>query len=132
MQHGSLSDPEYRFGDWGPSYALRGETSDIGVLRLRPGDEMTNHIHQHCDESFVVLEGTATLWVSCTDEHVLTVGDVYRCEPNEMHYFVNESGTSFRMLFIKSPASPGDTINLPWRPGQQIPEVPTSETTKER
>jgi len=45
-----------------------------------------------------------------------------------MHYFINNSDQLFKMVFIKSPASPGDTINLPWQPGEPAPEVPAPLT----
>ena len=128
MQSGRLDSVQPRNGDWGPAYVIQGATSDIGLLTLRPGDSMTNHIHHHCDESFIVTEGEATLWVSCTAEYQLSVGDVYRCPPSEMHYFINNSDQLFKMVFIKSPASPGDTINLPWQPGEPSPEVPAPHT----
>lgn len=124
MQHGNWDQADYRGGDWGPAYLVQGPTSDIGVLRLRPGDEMVNHYHEHCDESFVVIEGTATLWVGCVDAYPLAVGDVYRCSPGEMHYFTNTSDAPFRCVFIKSPASPGDTIPIPWAPGEPVPTIP--------
>lgn len=126
MDYASSNGIVYRNGEWGPAYLITGPSSDFGVLRLRPGDEMVNHIHEHCDESFYVLEGTATLWIGCEDERTLTVGDAYRCGPGEMHYFVNNSDAPFRCLFIKSPQSPGDTIALPWRPGEPKPPSPGS------
>ncbi|MEA5155025.1 cupin domain-containing protein [Raineyella sp.] len=124
MQSGRLDDLKPRYDDWGPAYVIQGPSSDIGLLTLRPGDEMTNHIHHFCDESFIILEGNATLWVDCQRSFALEPGDVHRCQPDEMHYFVNDSPGLFKMVFIKSPQSPGDTINLPWTPGQPAPEVP--------
>lgn len=130
MQSGNLHAAQPRWGDWGPAYALQGPTSDIGLLTLRPGDEMTNHIHEHCDESFIVLNGAVTLWVDCENRFELQPGDVYRCSPGEMHYFVNEGDISLEMIFIKSPQSPGDTINLPWKPGNPRP-APTNSHGKD-
>lgn len=129
MQSGRLDAVEPRNGDWGPAYVIQAPSSDIGLLTLRPGDEMPNHIHHHCDESFVVVEGSATLWVDCERRFVLTEADVYRCSPGEMHYFVNDSAEVFRMVFVKSPASPGDTVNLPWRPGAPVPASPPAPST---
>jgi len=57
MQSGRLDGVPPRNGDWGPAYIIQGPTSDIGLLTLRPGDEMTNHIHHFCDESFIVIDG---------------------------------------------------------------------------
>lgn len=129
MQHGNFTTAALRHGDWGPAYVVQGDSSDIGVLVLRPGDQMANHIHRHCDESFVVVEGEATLWTDCAERHALVPGDVYRCAPGEMHYFVNESDARFRCVFVKSPQSPGDTVILPWTPGDPAPDLPEHPTT---
>jgi len=91
---------------------------------LRPGDAMENHYHKYCDESFVVLEGECALWVRCTDTYTMRQGGVYRFEPGEMHYLINESDAPFRLVFIKSPASPGDTHAVPWTPGRSVPRRP--------
>jgi len=123
--HTSRGDnAELRFGDWGPAYLIQGPTSDIGILRLRPGDAMENHLHRYCDESFAVLEGECTLWINCIERFTMRVGDVFRCEPEEMHYLANDSDSDFRCFFIKSPASPGDTENVPWVPGEEVPPIP--------
>lgn len=121
MQKASLDDPAYRNGTWGPAYLIQGPSSDMGVLLLNPGDSMPNHLHQHCDESFVVLEGTCTLWMDGVERHTMTAHEVFRANPGEMHYLVNESRGPFRCLFIKSPASPGDTVTIPWAPGEPVP-----------
>ncbi len=121
MEHARIAEATYRHGDWGPAYLVQGPTSDIGVLLLRPGDAMDNHLHERCDESFVVLEGECTLWVDCTERHTIRAGDVVRCAPGEMHHLVNESDADLRLVFVKSPASPGDTVVVPWRPGEPVP-----------
>lgn len=124
MQAGSISSVAYRNGDWGPAYLLEGGTNDLGVLKLRPGDAMPNHLHRRCDESFIVLEGRATLWTDATDRHEMTVDTVHRCTAGEMHYLVNDSDADFRCIFIKTPSSPGDTVIVDWSPGQQRPTPP--------
>lgn len=103
-------------GRWGPAYLLRLDSVDVGVVRLRPGDLIENHYHEHCDESFVVVEGTCTLWTG--NEHRITMrtGEIYSCEPGERHCIVNEDDADCRFVFLKTPASPGDTIPDPWRP----------------
>ncbi len=121
MQQANLGEAAYREGSWGPAYVLQAPGSDIGVLLLRPGDAVPNHLHHHCDETFVVLEGRATLWIDCRDAHVLETEHVYRCEAGEMHHLVNDSDADFRCLFIKAPPSPGDTIVVPWTPGTPPP-----------
>ncbi|MDQ0614066.1 quercetin dioxygenase-like cupin family protein [Microbacterium sp. W4I4] len=116
MKYASTENPEYRNGEWGPAYLVNGSSSDIGVLMLRPGDEVENHFHNHCDETFIALEGECTLWIERAYRHTMRTGDVYRCEPGEHHYLINETGSAFRLLFIKSPSSPGDTHAEPWNP----------------
>lgn len=128
MQHATTTDPAYRNGDWGPAYLVQGPSSDLGVLRLAAGQSMTNHYHAHCDETFVVLEGRASLWVDGSTRLDLRPEVVARCEPGELHYLVNDSDADFRCVFIKSPASPGDTTNVPWVPGDPAPVRPTGMT----
>ena len=124
MDIASMASAAYRNGDNGPAYLIQGPTSDIGVLRLRAGDDMVNHFHRHCDESFIVIEGEVTLHVDCGEPITLREGDVARCAPGELHYFVNRSDAPMRLVFIKSPQSPGDTIAVPWTPGEPAVTVP--------
>ena len=116
MQQESTANAQYRYGEWGPAYLLRDPSSELGVFQLRAGDAMENHYHAHCDETFVVLEGRCTLWVNEEYSTTLGVNDVFRCHQGEHHYLVNDFDAVFRAVFIKSPAGPGDTINVPWAP----------------
>lgn len=123
MYQANWTEADFRFETHGPAYLIRGDSSEIGVLKLRPGDDMTNHIHKQCDESFVIVEGEVALYVDCGDRQLLKTGDVARCVPNEMHYFVNESENDMKLIFIKSPASPGDTYQIPWVPGEPTVDI---------
>lgn len=129
MDQASLEDVDYREGDWGPAYLICGGSADIGVVRLRPGDAIPNHIHRRCDESFVVLEGTASLWVGASTLIRLDSDQLVRCAPGEMHFLINDGDAPFRCAFIKSPSSPGDTEIIPWQPGEPIPSVPPQVST---
>lgn len=124
MQQAKIDGATYRNGTWGPGYLLQGSNIALGVVRLGPGDAMDNHLHRTCDETFVVVEGECTLWVDASRAHVMREGDVYTCSPSEMHHLVNESQAPFRCIFIKTPASPGDTVIVPWIPGEPVPAIP--------
>lgn len=124
MERSKIEDAEFRFGDWGPGYLMRGPRIDVGVVQLRAGDSFTNHYHAKIEECFIVLEGEATLWSDCKDKFTLRAGDVHRCDPGEMHYFVNESDSNFKAVFIKAPWDPEDVVQVPWVPGEPIPERP--------
>ena len=123
METSKVDTAPYRFGEYGPGYLLRGPRTDFGVVRLRPGDDASNHYHAQIEETFVVLEGSATLWINCTESYTVVAGDVYRCEPGEMHYFVNETDADFRALFVKAPYDPADGVQVPWKPGDPVPEA---------
>lgn len=121
MELTHTSNAEFRFGEFGPGYVMRGPRTDFGVVQLRPGDDASNHYHAQIEESFVVLEGKATVWIDCQQCHELNVGDIVRCDPGEMHYFVNNSDEVFRALFVKAPYDPKDGVQVPWVPGEPVP-----------
>lgn len=117
MKKATINGPiDYRFGEWGPSYLIKDEDFEMGVVRLRPGDAMPNHYHERCDETFIVLEGSCSLWTDRANATELTQGDIASCEPLEQHHLRNDGTEDCRFIFIKTPASPGDTINDDWTP----------------
>lgn len=118
-----MADTEFRFGDFGPGYMLRGPRTDWGIVRLKPGDDAANHYHAAIEETFAGIEGEATLWVDGRRSYRIGVGDVYRMEPGEQHYFVNESDAVFRAIFVKAPYDPDDGVPVPWKPGDPPPDL---------
>ena len=112
----------FKHGTHGPGYFARGPFADVGIIQLRPGDDYRNHYHAHSDNAFYSLEGEVVLWSDCRDRFVLRPGDFHRCDPGEMHYFVNEGSVRWRALFVRAPFDPSDTIVVPWRPGQRVPD----------
>lgn len=123
MEHRHLRDTPFRFGEFGPGYVIRGPRTDVGLVRLRPGDDASNHYHAAIEETFIVLEGEATLWVDGRTSYTVGTGDVYQMQPGEQHYFVNESDADFRALFVKAPYDPNDGVQVPWRPGEPEPAL---------
>lgn len=133
MEHRDVRTAAYRFDDHGPAYLLRGPRTDVGIVLLRPGDDVVNHYHARVEETFIPLEGEATLWIGCRERVVVRVGDVYQSPPGEMHYFVNESDQPFRMMFVKAPHEPQDTVPVAWHPGDPVPDQqPPTEGNPQR
>jgi quercetin dioxygenase-like cupin family protein len=125
MQRTRLADITYKHGTHGPGYLSRGPLCGVGVILLRPGDDYRNHYHAHSENDFYTLEGEVTLWLDCRDRFTLRAGDFHRCDPLEMHYFVNEGAATWRALFVRVPFDPADTIVVPWTPGKAPPPRPT-------
>lgn len=123
MEYRKLADTEFRYGKFGPGYMTRGPRTDFGVVQLRPGDEAENHYHSKIEETFVGLEGEATLWVDGRRSYTVRPGELYRMDPGEQHFFTNESGSVFRALFVKAPYDPQDGVKVPWHPGDPEPEL---------
>lgn len=117
MQYATTHGPiDYRNGDWGPTYLLQNDGLDIGIVALRANDAIDNHRHERCHESFVIIEGECTLWINRQHRYTMGVGDIYSCAPGEEHHLINESNALCRLVFLKTPPSPGDTVVRLWTP----------------
>lgn len=82
MQKTNEKNHEYRFGDNGPKYLIRGPGCDMGVVILQPGQSFPNHRHNTACEIFYTLSGEVCLYLEGTP-HILQTGDVLQCEPGE-------------------------------------------------
>jgi quercetin dioxygenase-like cupin family protein len=109
-------DAELRFGDWGPAYVARSDDAAFGVIVLRPGDSFDNHLHEAHTETFIVLEGSAEIWIDRTTPVTVSAGDLVRAEPHEEHLVRNPFDRPFRAVFVKTPWVDGDKIDRPWNP----------------
>ena len=104
-------DCEFRFGDHGPKYFLRGPRFEWGVIVFQPGQELGAHKHAEVEETFYFESGTPLMVVD-GQEHRVTAGDVSRVEPGEAHNIVNDTDGDTRIIFIKCPYVPGDKIEV--------------------
>jgi quercetin dioxygenase-like cupin family protein len=127
MLRNRLANVTFKHGTHGPGYLARGPMCDMGVIRLRPGDDYRNHYHAQSENAFYTLEGEVTLWSDCRDRFTLRAGDFHRCDPMEMHYFVNEGDRPWQAVFVRVPYDPTDTIVVDWRPGDPPPPIPTAD-----
>lgn len=121
MIKANTSEVELRFGEHGPGYIVRGPRTDVGFVVLPPGQDFPNHFHKETEESFYTVEGNVTLWINGREKHELSPGDFCRCDPYEMHYFVNEGNEPWKAVFIKAPHNPKDGVVVEWRPGEPPP-----------
>jgi mannose-6-phosphate isomerase-like protein (cupin superfamily) len=107
------NDFEYRFGDNGPKYLLKGPNIDCGIVVINPGQEFQNHHHVTCEEVFYVLEGEIDFYVNNV-KVPLQQGDLLQLRPYESHYLINHSQAPFKAMFIKSPhLVEKDTVTVP-------------------
>jgi mannose-6-phosphate isomerase-like protein (cupin superfamily) len=109
MERVNEKDKEYRKGDSGPKYLIRGPRMEWGVMRLKPGEEMGQHGHHEVEETFFFFDGEPELIVD-GKRHRVAEGDAFRLEPGEMHNIVNKSKRPVRIIFIKTPYLPDDKI----------------------
>ena len=104
-------DLEYRFGDNGPKYLMRGPRSNFAIVQFMPGQDFRAHYHEVMEENFYILEGTVTIVVDGT-VHTLNQGQFIHIEPNEVHYVINQSSSVVRMVSSLAPFREVDKIEV--------------------
>ena len=111
MEHVNEHECEFRFGDHGPKYLLRGPRLEWGIIRFQPGQELGAHKHEEVEETFYFESGTP-LMIADGEEYRVVAGDVFRLEPGESHNIINDTDADTRIIFIKCPYLPGDKIEV--------------------
>jgi mannose-6-phosphate isomerase-like protein (cupin superfamily) len=107
MQHVNEAECEFRFGDSGPKYFMRGPRHEWGVIVFHPGQTLGAHRHREVEETFY-FESGAPLMVVAGGHHRVRPGDVFRLEPGEAHDIINDTQADTRIIFIKTPYLPHD------------------------
>lgn len=102
-------DLEYRFGDSGPKYLMRGPRLNFGIVRLKSGEDFDPHYHNIMEENFFCLEGTVDVYVDGV-RYTLTEGKMIHIEPNEVHYLINVSKEPVVCTFALGPYTEVDKI----------------------
>ena len=87
------NDREYRFGDSGPKYLMKGP------------------YHNVMEENFFILEGQVDIVVDGTVHH-LKQGDLIHIEPGEIHYVVNHSDAPVKMISTLAPYTDPDKVEV--------------------
>ena len=109
MKKVNESDFQYRNGDSGPKYLMRGPNIDWGVMVVKPGKKMGPHGHAKTEETFYFVKGTGNMIVN-DKPYPAKVGDVFYIEPHEFHDVENTGNEDMKVIFIKSPYLPDDKI----------------------
>jgi len=111
MQKVSESELEYRNGDSGVKYLMRGPKIDWGVILMLPGETLGQHYHNEVEETFYILEGEGVFTVN-GETIAAQAGDVFRMEPKDRHDIENKSEAPLKMVFIKCPYLPTDKVSV--------------------
>ncbi|WP_019133804.1 cupin domain-containing protein [Kallipyga massiliensis] len=104
-------DKEYRHGDHGPKYLMKGPRMNFALVQFMPGQDFQNHKHNIMEENFFILEGKVDIVV---DGETLTLekGDFIHIEPNETHYVTNRYDEPVVMISTLAPYQEVDKENL--------------------
>ncbi|GHV81954.1 hypothetical protein AGMMS49991_05120 [Spirochaetia bacterium] len=104
-------DEEYRFGDHGPKYLMRGPRMNFALVQFMPGQDFRAHYHEVMEENFYILEGSVTIVVDNVP-HTLTQGQFIHIEPKEAHYVINTSSTVVRLVATLAPFQETDKVEV--------------------
>jgi len=105
-------DEQYRFGESGPKYLLRGPNIDFGVVRLLPGEDFPDHYHNKIEENFFILEGEIDFLINGEIKYHAKPGDLIHISPPETHYLKNNGNVPAKAIFVKAPFDPKDKVNV--------------------
>ncbi|MEI8200192.1 MAG: cupin domain-containing protein [Eubacteriales bacterium] len=96
------NEKEYRFGDSGPKYLMKGPRMSFAVVKFQPGQDFKAHLHHVMEENFYVLEGEVDIVVDGIVHHIVK-GQMIHIEPGETHYVINNSDTVVKMVATLAP-----------------------------
>lgn len=104
-------DLEFRNGDSGPKYLMKGPRMNFAVVQFPPGTDFKAHYHNIMEENFYVMEGIIDIVVDGTT-HTLTKGQFIHIEPEESHYLINNSDQVALLIATLAPYRESDKVEL--------------------
>jgi quercetin dioxygenase-like cupin family protein len=104
-------DRDYRFGDSGPKYLMKGPRSNFAVVQFQAGQDFKAHYHNVMEENFFILEGEVDIFVDGV-KHTVKKGQLIHIEPNEVHYVVNNSNSVVKMISTLAPYMDADKVEV--------------------
>ncbi len=106
------NDFEYRFGDSGPKYLMKGPRMNFALVQFQPGQDFTAHYHNIMEENFYILSGEVDIVVDGKVNH-LTEGQMIHIEPKEIHYVINHYDKPVKMVSTLAPFQEVDKVEVP-------------------
>ena len=104
-------DKEYRFGNSGPKYLMKGPRMNFALVQFNPGEDFPAHYHNVMEENFYILEGEIDIVVDGVVNH-LTKGQFIHIEPGEVHYCINNSDRMIKMVSTLAPFQEVDKVTV--------------------
>ncbi len=105
------ADREYRFGDSGPKYLMKGPRLNFAIVQFQAGQDFKAHYHNIMEENFYILEGEVDIVVDGVTHH-LTAGQLIHIEPSEVHYVINNSSAPVKMISTLAPYTDPDKVEV--------------------
>lgn len=105
------SDKEYRFGDNGPKYLMKGPRMNFALVQFQPGNDFKAHYHNIMEENFYILEGEIDIVVDGKVNH-MKQGQFIHIEPGEVHYCINNYNSPIKMVSTLAPYQNSDKIDV--------------------
>lgn len=105
------SEREYRFGDSGPKYLMKGPRMNFALVQFQAGQDFKAHYHKEMEENFFILEGEVDVVVDGTVHH-LTPGQLIHIEPGEIHYLINKYAGPVKMISTLAPFREVDKVDV--------------------
>ena len=104
-------DEEYRFGNSGPKYLMKGPRMNFAIVQFQPGEDFNAHYHNEMEENFFILEGELDIVVDGKKYH-LTPGQLIHIEPEEIHYVMNNGTVPVKMISTLAPYKQVDKVEV--------------------
>ncbi|SFN86955.1 cupin domain-containing protein [Proteiniclasticum ruminis] len=122
MYHLNENDREYRFGDSGPKYLMKGPRSNFALVQFMPGQDFPNHYHNIMEENFYMIEGELEFIIN-GELIVAKQGDFIHVEPKEHHYVRNASNHPAKMTSSLAPYQEIDKVEAPLEENLKMKEA---------
>lgn len=104
-------EKEFRFGDSGPKYLMKGPRMNFAIVQFQPGQDFTAHYHNIMEENFYILEGRIDIVVD-GKVNKLQKGDFIHIEPKEVHYCINSYNETVVMISTLAPFQEVDKVEV--------------------